>query len=384
MAPHGPFIKRGATSMGVKGLLRFASVAVFATLLGVCAQEALAARVVAEKNCSVRIDEELPPGQKVFVVRQQGGRTKRIAVVQVSRSGRGISLGKVVQGPRPCGGLKGLSVQTAGGKDQNSSGAPAKGLSLLPALDADLQFQYVMFSGEGLHQRTDQPVPTLSLFGAGLQLDAWPGLFIDRKSYLLQAIGLGIRYSFAQSIPEIDVNPPPESANQESGKQQINPTTLLAELAGRFPYLEGKLATEIRVGYLMHDLEHTLTTQGSLPRAPLRDVHYAGLTVGLKQRMRFIEPMRVNLGVTLPVMLSGTADNTSEKTADRASLSSGDVKDAAGLLVDASVDGILKMFKGTFGVSYETYGSTVDLLEGGSMTLDQTSLTFYIGAGVFL
>lgn len=378
-------------SLGVRETpgLHFARFCLSFLTVWVCAtqsREALAAKIVAEKNCSVRIDEELRPGQRVFVVREQGGKTRRVAVVQISRSGKGISLGKVVQGPRPCARLKGLSVQTAAGSPQAKGWGQgqAKGLSLLPALDADVQLQYVRFSGEGLHQRIGQGLPTLNLFGVALQIDAWPGLFVDRKSLLMQAFGLGVRYSLAQAIPEIDVSAPLEAPSQEPGKQQTTPSTLLVEVAGRYPYLDGKLATEVRLGYLIHELEHTLTTRGSLPRVPLRAVNYSGVTLGVKQRARFIEPVRVNVGVTLPVMLSGTADSTSDKTTDRAAFDTANVKSAAGLLVDASVDGLLGKFKGTVGISYETYGSTVDLVEGGSVTLDETFLSFYIGAGVFL
>jgi hypothetical protein len=346
--------------------------------------KAHAARIVAEKNCSVRIDDELRPGQKVFVVRTQGGKQRKVAIVQISRSGKGLSLGKVIQGPRPCASLKGLAVESARGPKGKSAGPGAKGLALLPALDAELDFQYIMFSGSGLHQRTDQSVPSLSLFGLGVQADVWPGLFVDRKSLLWQAFGLGVRYSQAQAVPEIDVAPPPESPDQTPGKQQSTPSTLLVEVAGRYPYMDGKLATELRVGYLMHSIEHTLTTRGALPRPPLRNVAYSGLTIGVKQRVRLIDVVRANLGVTIPVMLAGSADNSSERTADRTATYAADVKEAGGFLIDASVDGILRMFKGTLGLTYETYGAKLDLAEGGSVTLDQTSIILYIGAGVFL
>jgi hypothetical protein len=346
------------------------------------ASAAEATRITAEKNCSVRIDGNYDPGEKLFVLRDSNGRRKKIAIVQVSRVKGNSSYGKVIRGPMDCQRLKGLSVESAR-KDVSPGGRNRYDLSVL---ESSAFAGYLGFQGVGLHQNTnsDQKNTSMSLYALNFNAEFWPGEWISKNQDILAFFGASLRYQYGLAIPDIQVDPPAEAKNATSGAQQTTPTTLIVSLAARYPLLNGKSVSEFHVGYISHQLTHQLTSRGGLLRVPLRDVSVSGFAVGLKQKYWVYNNFRAQLGLTFPIGLTGLADNTSERTKDRTAVFDGETKGNSGLLVDASIESILGMFKGSVGVNYEAWSGQVTLLEGPNHSFEESYLFFYLGAGVYL
>ena len=392
----------------IKSALTFCSL-----LMSLSPARLWAAKIISEKACAVRIDAELEAGSKHFVLRGTGAAAKKVAQVEVLRSKNGASLGKVIKGNKLCGKLKGLELQAAGASkvaggsgakepgasgsksrisnansaassDANASSSSFASKGKTVAVDFGTSLMMSLWSTKGLYQNTQENLPTLSLLGFSLGLDLWPAAFVDRNSFLMQIFGLGVSYVSRFSYPDIQVDPPVESTNRTVGKISPSSSTMLIEGMLRYPYLQGMLVSEARVGYLSHSLKVKLTDQGALSRSPLRDVELSGIALGLKQRIFLIDMLRINFGFVFPLTLSGVADNTSEKTKEKSALYSEKVTSASGILGDFSVDGYFGMFKATLGLTYESFSLTVPLLEGGDHIVEQQFISPFLGIGVLL
>jgi hypothetical protein len=393
---QGPFQKRNSC-----GRIKFICFSL--CLLGFlkASKEAFAAKIVGEKNCSVKIDAEFSQGDKLFVIGPPSEGGKKIAMIEVMRSKGGVSLGKVVKGNKHCGKMKGFEVVEgsksssglkstsessgeASGKKSDKKSAHSAGNLKGKTVAADVMgtLPFSLWSSKGLYQNTQENLPTLNLLGFGLDLDLWPGVFVNKHSLLMQMFGIGLSYTSRFSYPEIEVAPPTESKDQTFGKISPSATTLLAEFMVRYPYLNGMLSTEARVGYISHALKVKLSSPGALSRSPLRDFNLSGYGFGLIQRVYLMELLRLNVGFVFPLTLSGVADNTSEKTKDKTAAYTEVVTKPAGLMFHASVDGYFGLLRGTFGVKYESFSMTVPILEGGELSVSQSFISPYLGLGI--
>lgn len=337
------------------------------------------AQITAEKNCNVRIEgETFSDGEKVSVYKDVKGRSRKIAIVQISKSRPGKkAIGKVVAGQKYCGSLKGALVKGASG---GQAGTSAGSVSL-PRVDAQMLFGLLFLTSGGVHQRVTQTLPRLQLFGFELAADAYPLLFTG-QGFAQKALGLGFRYRLGKAIPDIDVTAPDNDLSK-SGKQQTTPTDVQFDIIVRIPYLNDSMTTEVRpVAYLSHSLQHTLSSSNGLARSPLRDIQYSGFGFGLKQRYQPMNFLRLNMGFMLPFALKGKVDNTTEQSDSIASTAT--VKTASGYMFDLSADYLFKMFKFSAGLQNTSYKSQVELSGGGTLAVSENYLFLYAGAGILL
>ena len=372
---------------------------------------ALAARITAEKSCSFRLDTSFPVDTELNVMVEKAGKKRKAALLKVTKSNGKISLAKLVKGPKKCAALKGAealpvdgsvvpdaknadstassdSGDSAGSEAGSGSGSSSGGKrTRMSMLDGSVGLLFSSFGSKGLHQNTEQKLPSLNLSGADISLDFWPGLLVNKEGGVAGLFGLGLRYIHRTTIPgvsDIDVDAPEDSTDQTKGKQRTTATTLAAAAAARYLYLENKLTSELHIGYLRHSLSNSLVSKGALPRPPLRNLSYTGFFVGLKQRMLVLPSLRGTLGVMVPVGLSGVADNTSEATVPRDAAFTEKVKAPSALIVEGVVEGVFSKLKAGVSVGYETYSATVPLLEGSEITVSESFLTFALFAGVLL
>ena len=341
------------------------------------AQASKSAKITDEKSCNVKIDSnEFTVGQKIAVVKEKDGVKKRIAIIQISRISGANALGKVVQGPKKCAPLRGLSVEASKTKSKGKKAA-----SRLAKIDTSFKFGMTMTTGKGLHQKSTTPSVKLTLFGFEIGGDVYPLMYAGDSPFF-PMIGIGASYRTARAYPDIEVTSP-DGDTTKTGKQQSNPTDLQFDLIGRFAYLDEQMATEVRLGYLSHSLTHKLAAGATLERSPLRDIHLSGFGIGLKQRYRPIPMFLINAGFKYPI-LSGTVDNTSELNEDKAARDKGKLKSPTGIMFDASGDFILKFFKVTAGVEISQFGGAVLLKDNSLVKVVETDTFLYLGIGVLL
>jgi hypothetical protein len=73
-----------------------------AAIVSLAPSFALGAKIVAEKNCSVRLDGEFELGSKPFVLKKGDPKKAKIAQLEILKSKDGASLAKVIKGNKCC------------------------------------------------------------------------------------------------------------------------------------------------------------------------------------------------------------------------------------------------------------------------------------------
>lgn len=367
--------------------------AIFATL----ETTAFAATISAEKACAVRVEgEEFQKGQRLGVYKTPES-TKPVAVVLISRidsKNPKKAVGKVVAPKlKSCASLKGLRVAPMPGKgkaatasegESSSSGTPSPYLS---KLDVFIDGGLLITSAKGTHVKADTiPSVPMQLIHVDGGADVFPMLFMG-NNFIHKALGLGGRFRWGRSLQEIDVQ-----TNEAVAKQQTSPSGFQIDGIFRIPY--GKddfLATEIRPGYFSHSLTHKLTkTVENLEVSPMRNTHFKGISIGLKQRWVPHRLLRVNAGFAYGLVSASGAKV--DPTVDEGRIDIvGTFKSPAALFFDLGADIKLGLFRVGLGYARSAFSGTLEstftdgeTVTNSSVAMSETYDSVFLGIGVSL
>jgi hypothetical protein len=271
--------------------------------------------VTAEKNCNVRIDgSEFNVGDRILLFKDVDGKKKKLAIVEVAKkSSKTRVLGRVVKGPAVCTPLKGTNAELLESKD----GAVAvKGFPGLKFEFGSL-FNISMISQSSLslvQDSTTKSAPRIQAIGVLASGDVYP-LTFWRDGFLYRSLGLGLSVGSAMVFPQSEIA---DSAGAIVGKLSTTAFDLRADTIFRAVYASDKMATELRlVPYFQRQIKHTFTGDTSTgATAPLVNVTFSGMGVGVTQRVRIGDRFRFGAAGFLPLNMTGKAANSgaSEQT----------------------------------------------------------------------
>ncbi len=365
-----------------------------------------AATVLAEKNCSLKLEgEEFEKGAKVNLFREEGGKKRRLAIAEIIRvQPGGKAVAKVIKGQKQCGSLKGASAELSGSSSSSgtaskteSSGDAPKGK--LPKLDASFLVGGLRLGSANIH-KDGEPIDALVFTGIGIGADFYPLMFAG-NGLLHRMVGIGFSYKMGiASDIEITDNTEPaavaladryrlfqaEAEAPPAGKLKLAPTDIDFALIARYAYMNDALSTEGRIGFLSHALEGKITA-GEAP-SPLYSTKFSGPVIGVMQRWNPIPVLRINIGgayrilsgtlaVEKPVEATG-AEQTFELDVQK--------KSGSGFGMELSGDFIYKIFKVTGGLQMSTFNAVIETGKEDSPTaaFSESYTFFYLGLGVLM
>lgn len=162
--------------------------------------------VTAEKNCNLRIDgEEFKIGERVLVFKEQDGKRKRLAIVEIAKVlNQQRALGRVVKGPAVCTGLKGALVDSSDEKGGRlDGGSKPSGNRFEGHIDAMLSFVDQPSLGYPGKQ-IDSAMPRLRGVGFLAQANVYPMAFVG-NNFINNLFGVGFEFSYASVFPESEI-----------------------------------------------------------------------------------------------------------------------------------------------------------------------------------
>jgi hypothetical protein len=381
---------------------------VIAALAKTFSKPAYAATITAEKNCVVRLDtDEFPEGSNVFVVKTEGSKTKKLAIVTISKATGGKSVGKVTKGPKQCATLKGLQVVSTAAAGTTPEASASSGSSSASATEAvtskgllasklnlGIAFGGQIFSSKGAHQQTSNNVPSINFLTFQGKASIYPMMFIGNTknpTFISQLIGLGVKYDYDLTIPAAtisdDGSTPVEGAEAStpaSGKQTSKTSDLSVALITRAVYMQSKLNTQLHLGYALHSLTHTLGEAEGLVRSPLRNFSLSGLYVGLRQEVRMVPFILVGLDGRFLIGAKSKIDITSEQTQDRSLVEIAPTESASGLAVGFDASAVINIFQVGGAFQYQSFSSNFTTLEGVASKYSESQMKFSLLMGILL